>query len=122
MKILLKTLLSVLLIVISNSTANCDNYVLPVPDGGTEAPSPPSITGILKRVTKSELHILPNGTDQLKIIKFTAATQMFTEAGGIVSPGRLVTEYPISIWYTRDTIKKDIYPPFAAVVSVPIRK
>jgi hypothetical protein len=47
---------------------------------------------------------------------------MFTEAGGIVWPDRLVIEYPIEIWYTRENIKNDIDPPIAAVVRVPIRK
>jgi hypothetical protein len=121
MKIFIRVMLAVFLIAVLISNASCDNYVLPVPDGGTETPSSPSITGILKILTNNELHIFPDNMEQLKIIKYNSATQMFAEAGGIVWPDRLVIDGSIEIWYTRKTIKNDIYPPVAAVVRVPNR-
>ncbi len=114
-------ILSVML-TISHVFADDDNYIFPVPDGGVKNPSPPSIIGILKGITRTEIKVQSPENSDIQTVTYNDDTQMFTLAGGIVWPDRLVLDGPIEIWFTHESIIKMINPPIAAVVRVESRK
>ena len=99
----------------------CGDYVVPTPDNRENA-SPPSISGILKKVTDKVLQVAQNGENEIQLVKYTRKTVIFTEAGGMVFPEKLISGGPVKIWYTQETIEENLEPPVAAVVIVPKRK
>jgi hypothetical protein len=96
------------------------DYILPTPDNRENA-SPPSISGILKKVTGNYLQVAQNGEKEIQHVKYTRETAIFTEAGGMVYPEKLISGGPVNIWYTQITIEENLEPPVAAVVIVPKR-
>lgn len=96
-------------------------YVLPVPDGGELNPSPPSLVGTLKSVSGADITVLPKDSASPVVVRIIKDTKIFTQAGGYVTPEKLVVDGLIEIWFTPESLKNKSDPPVAAVIRVEIR-
>jgi hypothetical protein len=102
------------------SSSQTHRWVLPVADGGGDAPSPPSVHGYLADVKKRIITVKKDsrkGTPQ-ELVKFQLApkTDFFTADGGPYESDRLRVGQYVWVWYATANPAQAGNPPRAAVV------
>ncbi len=96
-------------------------YVLPTPDGGGDAPSPPSAYGTIVEVEKDAIVLKgqkeSSKRDEIFRVGIAKNTMIFTAYGGYVARKKLLKGQVVEIWYTVQYPEKSEVP-VAAVIKL----
>ena len=94
-------------VVLAVTLAGCSPspYVLPTPDGGSEA-SPPALDGRIVSVRGDELSVATDETTSPRVVEFRVGsrTQLFTVYGGFVSTNELSVGQRVRVWFEQPGI------------------
>lgn len=114
--------IATLAIIVLAGLCACHPYVLPTPDGGGPAPSPPSLMGQITAVLPGEITVStqgpnPSATNSHRV-ELMASTSIFSEDGGYVPVERLRAGQSVSIWFVKNGRSKKGTPPLAASIMI----
>ena len=104
-------------LVLGVSLCVCGNgeYVIPVADGGGLEPSPPSIEGMVEKIAGGEITVRPVRAGSMSI-KIGSETSIFSMYGGRVVPEEIALGQAVRVWFTLESIEKQLPTPVAAAI------
>jgi hypothetical protein len=96
------------------ASADTTACVLPVADGGDVEPSPPSVRGVISKVSRDQIVLKGKKS---KPIRFGKETELFTLYGGFVEAKELKVSQHVFVWFVGC---KEVSgtPPIAAVIQL----
>jgi len=100
-----------------SGAATASRCVLPVPDGGDEEPSPPSLIGTILSVSPHKVLVRVTGAKHTQPVAMNPATELFTVYGGGIEISDLHPGQHTLIWFKGCATAKQ-GTPVAAVLQV----
>jgi hypothetical protein len=110
-------------VLLSNTAlSQAQRWILPVPDGGDNEPSPPSVHGYLVAAAKQSVKVRRDSRDasvgKTVNVQFTSKTRFFTAYGGYYTPDELRLGQYVWVWYITANPAEAGTPAHAAVVML----